>query len=98
VQREDARSRMLRTIVTLRRVTRCEADWRETERRVAATAVHVQCRKAVFSCLASCEEGVSGNLTATVGWSSKVALPVLSVCLYLKCTNTEYSVQRSRHR
>ena len=62
------------------RVMRCEADWRETERRVAATAGHVECRKAAFSCLTSCEEGVSGNLTATVGGCSEVALTFLSVC------------------
>ena len=79
--------------MTLRRVMRCEAGWRETERRVAATAVLVECRQAVFNCLASCEEGASGNLTATVGGCSDVALSFLSVCLYLKCTNTEHSVQ-----
>jgi hypothetical protein len=57
---------------------KCEADWRETERRVAAAAGHVDCRQAVFSCQVGCEEGRRNRLTATVGGCSEMAL---SVCL-----------------
>jgi len=69
---------MLRTLVTLRRVMKCEADWREKERRVAATAGHVDCRQAVFGCQVGCE-GTRENLTVTVVGCAEVV--VLPICL-----------------
>jgi hypothetical protein len=66
------------TIVTLGKVMKCEADWRETEWSVAATAGHVERRQAVFNCQVVCEEGRNNKLTATVGGGSEVALFFLS--------------------
>ena len=96
---------MLTALGTLRRVMKCEGDWRETERSVAATAVHVDRREDLCSCGVSCEEGRSNRLTATVGGYSEMALSFLSglsvclsVSLYPQNTNNKYSKQRRRRR
>ena len=80
---------------------KCEGDWRETERSVAATAGHVDRREGVCSCGVCCEEGRSNRLTATVGGCSEMALCFLSglsVCLYPQKTNKKYSKRRRPRR